>query len=83
MVFIRLCRALMVALQGFMGPLQRLIKLYTVCSFQYSGVFAGFLLVFLSVFCLFAACLLLVCFCLVLLGFAWCCLVFFVFASFC
>ena len=36
----------------------------TVCSFQYSGVFATFLLVVLSVFCLFAACVF-------LLGFAW------------
>ena len=37
---------------------------HTVCSFQYSGVFAGFLLVFLGVFCLFAACVF-------FLGFAW------------
>ena len=29
----------------------------TICSFQYSGVFAAFLLVFLGVFGLFAACL--------------------------
>ena len=38
-----------------MIPKTRFEGLYTVCSFQYSGVFAAFLLVFLSVFCLFAA----------------------------
>ena len=38
--------------------------LCTVCSFQYSGVFAAFLLVFLGVFCLFAACVFFI-------GFAW------------
>ena len=37
----------------------------TVCSFQYSGVFATFLKVFLTFCSLFAACV----FCLVLLGF--------------
>ena len=38
--------------------------MFTVCSFQYSGVLGTFLLVFPGVFSLFAACVF-------LLGFAW------------
>ena len=43
---------------------EKLRKTYTVCSFQYSGVFAALLLVFLRVFLLFAACVF-------LFGFVW------------
>ena len=42
----------------------KLRQKYTVCSFQYSDVFAAFLLVFLGVFCLCAACVFFV-------GFVW------------
>ena len=49
--------------------------MFTPYSFQYSGVFAALLLVFLGVFSLFAACVF-------LLGFAWFCLVFLIFDIF-
>ena len=57
--------------EAYQPPILRVLTLMntTVCSFQYSGVFATFVLVFVDFF----VCLLLVYFCFVLFGFLCCC----------